>query len=55
VGALLFVNVAVLSGTVLGVGVEFQLGPRVHSLEKPSIQVPSVACATLGLSVGRSD
>src|SRR5262249_4958832 len=51
VGAPLFVNVAVMSGTVLGVGVEFQLLPGVHSLETgapPPIQVPSVACAPFG-------
>jgi len=51
VGALLFVNVAALSGTVLGVGVEFQLLPWVHSLETGAplpIQVPSVACAAFG-------
>jgi hypothetical protein len=47
----LFVNVAMSSGTVLGVGVEFQLLPWVHSLETgapPPIQVPSVACAAFG-------
>src|SRR5262249_21897710 len=51
VGAPLFVNVAVMSGTVLAVGVEFQLLPWVHSLETgapPPIQVPSVACAAFG-------
>src|SRR5215831_18327504 len=51
VGAPLFVNVAVLSGTVLGVGVEFQLFPWVHSLETgapPPSQVPSTGCARLG-------
>jgi hypothetical protein len=45
VGEPLLVNVAVLSGAVLGVGVEFQLLPWVHSLETgapPPIQVPSV-------------
>jgi hypothetical protein len=45
------VNVAMSSGTVLGVGVEFQLLPWVHSLETgapPPIQVPSVACAAFG-------
>jgi len=54
VGAPLFVNVAMSSGTVLGVGVEFQFVPTVHSLPKgppPPSQVPSVACATPGLSV----
>src|SRR5262249_53645503 len=38
----------------LGVGVEFQFVPWVHSLGNggtPPVQVPSVACATLGLSV----
>src|SRR5262245_58389177 len=46
----LFVNVAMLSGTVLGVGVEFQLLPWVHSLETgapPPIQVP-LTCAVAG-------
>ena len=50
----LFVNVAMSSGTVLGVGVEFQLLPWVHSLETgapPPIQVPSTACAALGANM----
>ena len=54
VGAPLFVNVAVMSGTVLGVGVEFQLLPWVHSLETGAplpIQVPSVACAAFGANI----
>ena len=47
----MFVNVAVMSGTVSGVGVEFQLLPWNHSLETgapPPIQVPSVAYAAFG-------
>src|SRR5262249_7327826 len=54
VGAPLFVNVAVMSGTVLGVGVEFQLLPWNHSLETGAplpIQVPSVACAAFGANI----
>src|SRR5262249_32181688 len=54
VGAPLFVNVAVMSGTVLGVGVEFQLLPWNHSLETGAplpIQVPSVACAASGANI----
>src|SRR5262245_50948700 len=46
----LFVNVAMLSGTVLGVGVEFQLLPWVHSLgtgAPPPIQV-LLTCAVAG-------
>jgi hypothetical protein len=53
VGALLFVNVAVLSGTVLG-GIEFQFVPWVHSLGKgaaPPVQVPSTACAVFGANM----
>jgi hypothetical protein len=38
------VNVAVLSGTVLGVGVEVQFVPTVHSAPGPA-QVPSTARA----------
>ena len=40
-------NVAVLSGTVLGVRVEIQLVPMVHSAPGPC-QVPSTACAAPG-------
>jgi len=46
----LFVNVAMSSGTVLGVGVEFQLLPWVHSLETgapPPVEVP-LTCAVGG-------
>ena len=49
VGALLFVNVAVLSGTVLG-GTEVQLVPTVHSAPGP-VQVPSTACAVFGVKM----
>jgi len=49
VGALLFVNVAVLSGTVLG-GTEVQLVPTVHSAPGPA-QVPSTACAVFGVKM----
>jgi hypothetical protein len=42
-------NVAVLSGTVLGVGVEIQLVPMVHSAPGP-FQVPSTAYAAPGAS-----
>src|SRR6516164_2227437 len=49
VGALLFVNVAVLSGTVLG-GTEVQLVPTVHSAPGPA-QVPSTACAVFGANM----
>src|SRR5947209_20100826 len=45
VGAPLFVNVAVLSGTV---GLELQFVPRVHSAPGP-VQVPSTACAAPGV------
>jgi len=48
VGAPLFVNVAVVSGTA---GLELQLLPWVHSLgtgAPPPSQVPSTACAGLG-------
>src|SRR5215470_752885 len=45
-GALLFVKVAVLSGTVLG-GIEVQFVPTVHSAPGP-VQVPSTACAVFG-------
>ena len=44
-------NVAVLSGTS---GFEVQFVPRVHSAFVTPVQVPSVACAALGLSVARA-
>src|SRR5262249_47008341 len=47
VGALLFVNVAMLSGTVLG-GIEVQFVPTVHSAPGPD-QVPSTGCAVFGV------
>lgn len=49
-GAPLLVNVAVLLGTVLGVGVELQLVPVVHSAPGP-VQVPSTARAASGANV----
>src|SRR4029077_7532078 len=50
VGAPLLVNVAKLSGTVLG-GTEVQLVPVVHSLVVAPVQVPSTACAVPGTSI----
>src|SRR5262249_6296180 len=52
-GAPLLVNVAVLSGTVLG-GVEFQLVPVVHSLVVAPVHVPSTAWAAGTLSAPRT-
>src|SRR5262245_11120572 len=49
VGALLFVNVAVPSGTVFG-GIEVQFVPTVHSAPGP-VQVPSTACAVFGANM----
>src|SRR5262249_13249671 len=49
VGALLFVNVAVPSGTVFG-GIEVQFVPTVHSAPGP-VQVPSTACAVFGANI----
>ena len=49
VGAPVLLNVAVSSGTVLGVGVELQLVPMVHSAPGP-FQVPSTAYAAPGAS-----
>jgi hypothetical protein len=46
----LFVNVAVLSGTVLGVGVEVQFVPTVHSAPGP-FQVPSTARPVFGANM----
>ena len=48
VGAPLFMNVAVPSGTV---GVELQLVPVVHSLVVAPVQVPSTACPVPGPSI----
>src|SRR5215831_8350516 len=49
VGALLFVNVAVPSGTVFG-GIEVQFVPTVHSAPGP-VQVPSTARAVFGANM----
>src|SRR5262245_9245419 len=50
----LFANVAMSSGTVLGVGVEFQFVPWVHSSGNggvPPSQVPSTARAVFGANM----
>src|SRR5262249_34315121 len=50
-GRVIVSNVAVLSGTS---GFEVQFVPRVHSAFVTPVQMPSVACAALGLSVARA-
>jgi hypothetical protein len=44
-------NVVMSSGTVLGVGVEFQFVPTFHSALVMPVQVPSTACAVFGANM----